>query len=296
MIILFCIVIILSIILIFVFIKIYLMKKSIREIQVSLNDILKSDTNNLLTINSSDKEIINLTKNLNFELKNLRQKELQYKNGNQELKQIITNISHDMRTPLTAISGYLDLLNDTNDKTIQNDYLKVINQKTDDLILLTEQLFNFSTTIDIGDKLKKDKFCVNEILEETLANFYGIFKSKNIVPEIYICSSKIYRYFNKNSIIRVFENILSNISKYSEGNFKVVLSDDGKITFLNLSSYLDSTTVQKIFDRYFTVENAKKSTGLGLSIAKQLVELNDGSISAKYQNGYLIIEMELCSF
>lgn len=92
---------------------------------------------------------------------------------------------------------------------------------------------------------------------------------------------------------RVFENILSNVSKYSDGNFKVKLEDNGKITFSNKAESLDATTVQKIFDRYFTVENAKKSTGIGLSIAKQLIELNGGKILAKYQNGDLIIEIEM---
>ena len=97
---------------------------------------------------------------------------------------------------------------------------------------------------------------------------------------------------DKYSIIRVFENILSNVCKYSNGDFKVTLNEKGIITFSNKANSLDVTTVQKIFDRYFTVENAKKSTGLGLSISKQLVELNGGEISAKYVNKHLIIQIE----
>ena len=96
---------------------------------------------------------------------------------------------------------------------------------------------------------------------------------------------------NKNSLIRVFENILSNVNKYSNGNFKVELRKDGKIFFSNKATALDETTVQKIFDRYFSVQNAKESTGIGLSIAKQLVELNNGNILAKYIEGMLIIEI-----
>ena len=147
--------------------------------------------------------------------------------------------------------------------------------------------------MDTPTHIKKETYCINEIIEDTLVSFYSIFKAKNIVPKIDICKEKIYRDIDKNTMTRVFENILSNVSKYSDGNFKVRLESNGKITFSNKTESLDATTAQKIFDRYFTVENAKKSTGIGLSIAKQLVELNGGKILAKYQNGDLIIEIEM---
>lgn len=284
---------ILLIILIYIIFKLYIIKKSLKEIGCSIDDILKSDTNNLLTISSSDKDIKNLTNCLNIELKELRNQRLQYENGNQELKKTITNISHDMRTPLTAINGYIDLIKDETEREKQNEYIEIIKRKTNDLITLTEQLFDFSKTMDIGTKIKKEKCCINEILEETLANYYIIFKEKDIIPQIEITEEKIYRMVDKNTIIRVFENILSNVSKYSNGDFKIVLNKEGKITFSNKATSLDATTVQKIFDRYFTVENAKKSTGLGLAIAKQLIELNRGNIKANYINGYLTIEVLL---
>lgn len=282
---------ILIIILVFMIIKLYFIRKSLKEIQNSISEILSTDTNNLLTISSSDKEIINLANSLNLELKNLREEKLQYENGNQELKTVMTNISHDMRTPLTAISGYIELIKENNDENKKKKYIEIIERKTNDLILLTEQLFDFSKTMDMKINIRKEKCCINEIIEESLVNYYSIFKKNNIVPKIEICNKKIYKYVDKNTIIRVFENILSNVSKYSNGDFKVVLDEYGRITFSNRATSLDATTVQKIFNRYFTVENAKKSTGLGLSIAKQLIELNDGTISAKYIKNHLIIEI-----
>ena len=282
---------ILIIILVFMIIKLYFIRKSLKEIQNSISEILSTDTNNLLTISSSDKEIINLANSLNLELKNLREEKLQYENGNQELKTVMTNISHDMRTPLTAISGYIELIKENNDENKKKKYIEIIERKTNDLILLTEQLFDFSKTMDMKINIRKEKCCINEIIEESLVNYYSIFKKNNIVPKIEICNKKIYKYVDKNTIIRVFENILSNVSKYSNGDFKVVLDEYGRITFSNRATSLDATTVQKIFNRYFTVENAKKSTGLGLSIAKQLIELNDGIISAKYIKNHLIIEI-----
>ena len=272
--------------------KLYTMKKYIKDIGKELKVILQSDTNNLITTASSDKNIKNLTNVLNTELKELRKQKLQYENGNQKLKTSITNISHDMRTPLTAISGYIDFLKESTEEVKKQEYLKIIERKTNDLILLTNQLFDFSKTMDMDYKVEKQKCCINEILEESLVNYYCIFKANQIKPQIEICEEKIYKYLDRISIIRTFENIISNIIKYSDGNIKISLNKKGKITFLNKASSLDATTVQKIFDRYFTVENAKKSTGVGLSIAKQLVELNNGNIFAKYANGNLIIEIE----
>lgn len=276
----------------FIGIKLYFLKKSIKEIHISLSRILKTDTNQLLTISSADKEMKLFVNDLNKELQNLRKEKLEYQNGNQELKKIVTNISHDIRTPLTAIQGYVDLLKKNTEK--QEEYIQIIEKKTEELTLLTDQLFDFSTTMDVGIKIKKEKCCINEILEEVLANMYPIFKEKQMNPKLEICKQKIYRNLDKNSINRIFENILSNVCKYGEGDFKVTLDSKGVITFSNKATSLDEITVQKIFDRYFTVENAKKSTGLGLSISKQLVELNGGTISAKCVKENLSIK--ICFF
>ena len=275
-------------------IKLYFMKKSVKEIEAGLKDILKSDTNNLITISSSEKNIKKLATSLNVELKTIRKQKLQYESGNQELKKLVTNISHDLRTPLTAIKGYIDLIEKDKLSKDQEKYLNIIQKKTDELTELTGQLFDFSKTIDNNIKISKEKCNINEILEEALASYYVIFKEKGIEPQISMCSENVYKKLNKASIIRIFENILSNISKYCVNNFKVELKDDGTIIFANKvkDGLLDATTVQKIFDRYFTVENAKKSTGIGLSIAKELVELNDGSISANFTKDTLIIEIK----
>lgn len=276
-------------IIIYLTIKIIFIKKSVKEMREQLSLILKSDTNNLLTISSSDKDVVELADNLNQELKELRCQKLKYENGNQELKKTITNISHDMRTPLTAIKGYVGLIRKDRNKA---EYIEIVERKTDNLINLTNQLFDFSKTIDLEMKLEKRVYCINELLEETVANYYAIFNEYNIVPSIEITNVKIYKKIDKNTVTRVFENILSNVVKYSNGDFRLILDTNGKITFSNKATSLDAVTVQKIFDRYFTVENAKKSTGLGLDIAKQLVELNNGKITAQYIGDKIFIKIE----
>ena len=283
-----------SFICIFLLLKLFLIKKSIIEIEKNFTKILESDTNNIISISSSDKDIKNLTINLNDNLIELRKQKLKYKNGNQELKKIVTNISHDLRTPLTALKGYIDLINKEKLSISQKKYLKIIQKKSDELNELTGQLFEFSKIIDTLEKninLSKDECCINEILKETLLSFYNIFKEKNIFPTINISNKKLYKKVNKISIVRIFENILSNVSKYSNGDFEVEMDDNGIITFSNKANSLDATSVQKIFDRYFSVENAKESTGIGLSIAKQLVEMIDGEIYAEYSRERLYIKI-----
>lgn len=286
-------IIILVFVCIFLIVKVFLIKKTIRKIEKSFTYILESDTNNIVTISSVDKDIKNLTINLNKNLMELRKQKLEYKNGNQELKKIITNISHDLRTPLTVINGYIDLLQKENKNVEQEGYIKIIKEKIYELQELTEQLFGFSKTVDVDLEVKKEECCLNDILEESLANYYNKFKEKNIIPKISISNKKINKMVNRIAIIRIFENILSNVLKYSNGNFEVILNDDGIITFSNKANSLDAITVQKIFDRYFTVENAKESTGIGLAIAKQLIEQNSGKITAEYLNGKLIIKLYL---
>ena len=269
--------------------KICSIKKSIKEIQKSVENILNTDTNNLILI--SDASVKKLAIFLNKELKEMRKQKLQYEYGNQELKRNITNVSHDLRTPLTAIKGYIELLKEESLTQNGRKYISVINRKTEELTELTEQLFDFAKILDTDMVLTKEKCYLNELLEEVLASYYPIFKEKDIVPEVLICKEKVEKELNKASMIRVFENIFSNVVKYSNGNFKVELKNDGEIIFSNKATSLDATTVQKIFDRYFSVENAKESTGIGLSIAKQLVELNGGNISADYVKGILVIEV-----
>lgn len=287
------IIIFLILVIIFLISKIVIINLSIKEIETNIEKILKEDSNRLITISTNNINLKKLANNLNLYIYEFRKREKKYKNGNQELQKSITNISHDLRTPLTAIKGYIDLIRKDNLNKKQSNYLKIISDKVDILTTLTEQLYDYSKCLDLKDKIKKEKVCINDILEDVLVSYYELFKQKNIIPKILIVEKKIFKYLDKNMFVRVLENIISNALKYSEDNFEVNLLDNGKIIISNKAKSLNITNVNKIFNRYYTLQTGSKSSGLGLSIAKQLIELNGGNIYAKYKNNNLIIEIEI---
>lgn len=285
---------IISLVLIIIFLIYYIIgiNISIKEIEDNLDIILNNDTNKLITISTNNKRLNKLAANLNTNLRKIRKLEISYKNGNKELQESITNISHDLRTPLTAIKGYIDLIKKEKSKKKIVEYLKIIENKSEDLVILTEQLYDYSKSLDLKDKLKKEKVCINDILEDTILSYYALIKKKNLSPEINITTKRIYRKIDKNMAIRILENIISNTIKYTDEDIKITLLDNGKIIIKNKSHALDNTTVNKMFDRYYTIESGSNTSGIGLSIAKQLVNINGGKITAKYSQGYLIVELE----
>lgn len=264
---------------------------SIRKLQEEIEFVLNNDTNHLITLPCGNRNIKRTAERMNMYLKKLRKEELIYKNGNRELQEIITNISHDLRTPLTSMKGYIDLLRNERLKSKRLEYMNVIEGRMDNLIELTGRLYDYSMCLDVGEKVEKESVCLNDVLEDILAYYYEVFKSKGIVPEIDMVKRKIYRNIDRNMFIRTLENVLSNIIKYSEGDVKIILLDNGKMVFKNKASRLDTTSVNRLFDRYYTIESGSKVSGIGLSIARQLVLLNGGVIVAKYQKGYLIVEI-----
>lgn len=154
---------------------------------------------------------------------------------------------------------------------------------------LTEELFRYSVIVTKERNLESAPVVINRVLEESVAAFYTDFCEHNIIPKIQIPEENVIRYLDRSALSRVFSNLLNNAMKYSDGDLEIVLSESGEIIFSNTASGLNEVQVGKLFDRFYTVEAARKSTGLGLSIARTLVEQMDGTISAVYENNHLSI-------
>jgi signal transduction histidine kinase len=282
---------ILIVIIIALLIKIRILRKSVKEIGTAFADRLITDTNILIDISSSDKYMRYLANTINIQLRKLRTERHRFQQGDLELKNAVTNISHDLRTPLTAINGYLELLEQEEKNETVTRYIEVIKDRVDMLTQLTEELFKYSVIISTKNNTVIEEVTINTVLEESIAAFYTVLNERSIVPEIQIPETKIVRNLDRSALSRVFSNLLSNVIKYSDGDLKIILSEKGEIIFTNMASGLDEIQVGRLFDRFYTVEAAKKSTGLGLSISKTLIEEMGGTITAKYASGRLSIHI-----
>ena len=283
----------LGIIIIVLCLKIYLMKRSARDIANEFADRLKTDTNTLIYISSHDKDMRYLSDSINKQLKILRKEHLQYHQGNTELKNAITNISHDLRTPLTAIAGNLYMIGKTDNLSEIREYVGAIEERTETMKQLTEELFRYSMIVSNESKEDTEEVFVNQVLAESISSFYPVLTEKGITPSIHLTNARIVRNVNRSELARVFSNLLNNAVKYSNGDLDITLSDTGEITFANTAKELSTVEVEQLFDRFYTVEVARNSTGLGLSIARTLVERMGGSITAEYDDGRLTIRIML---
>ena len=271
------------------FIYLVSLRSALKEVSRELDDKLKTDTNTLIRISSGDKSIRLIVLKINNQLRLLRKERMRLSYGDKELKNAVTNISHDLRTPLTAVSGYLDLASHEQQSENMKRYLNIIRERTDVMKNLTDELFRYSVIASDSDELNFQDICVNDVLEQSLAGFYGVLSERGIEPYIEIENTPIIRNLDKTALRRIFDNILNNASKYSDGDLTVKLTSDGTAVFENSAKKLDPVLSARLFDRFFTVNTARESTGLGLSIAKLLTEKMNGSISAEYINGKLRI-------
>ena len=280
-----------AVIIVLLCVKIYLLKKSAREISAQFADRLKNDTNNQLFISSGDKDMRELADNISRLLGEVRKEKLRYDQGNTELKNGITNISHDLRTPLTAIYGYLDMVRKTDDPEKQARYLGIMKERADMMKQLTEELFRYSVIVSDDENTETENVYVNQVLADSISSFYPALNGRGIEPVIKLTDKRIERRMNKAELSRVFSNLLNNAVKYSDGDLEIVMSDTGVISFSNTAKELSTVEVEQLFDRFYTVETAHYSTGLGLSIARTLVERMGGSITAGYSSGRLTIKI-----
>ncbi len=281
----------LAVILVILMIKIILLQKAAEEIRRGFEEKLMGDTNTLIDISCRDRHMRNLAASVNTQLRRLRSQRLRFQQGDLELKNAVTNISHDLRTPLTAIFGYLDLLEKEEKSDTVRRYTDIIRNRAQMMTQLTEELFRYSVILSGEKVLSPERVILGEVLEESIAAFYSVLHQRGIEPRILIPEAKICRRLDRSALSRVFSNLLQNAVKYSDGDLEIRLSETGEIIFSNSAQALNTVQAGRLFDRFYTVESGRKSTGLGLSIARTLTERMGGSINAEYRDGklYLIL-------
>lgn len=272
--------------------KVALLRHGMKALGRDLVERRGQDTNTLLSLPCRDRELRRLASALNQELRALRQERLRYQQGDKELKEAVVNISHDLRTPLTAISGYLQLLQGQDLPPDTQRYLEQIGGRTQAMKRLTEELFRYSVVVS-EENLAREPVDLRRAVEEALLSFYGALEGRGIEPQVRLPEEKVERLLDPAAVNRVLGNILTNALKYSAGDLEVTLEESGRLTFSNSAPGLDPVAAGRLFDRFYTVEAARNSTGLGLSIAKELTQRMGGSIGAELHGGTLTVWLKL---
>lgn len=272
-------------------IRLFSVRRAAEEVRIQLGERLSEDTNVGLTISTRDPAMKRLAAELDRQLKLLRKEHIRYVNGDKEVKNAITGISHDLRTPLTAICGYMELLSREEASDAVKQYLAIIENRVEALKGLSEELFRYSVALTAGSYETREEISLNSALEECIAGFYGALKEAGIEPEISLPETQVLRRLNGQALSRILSNIVGNAIKYSQGDFCITLKEDGTVTFSNRAEGLDRITVGHLFDRFYTVETGTHSTGLGLAIARSLTEEMQGKLDASCENGILTITL-----
>ncbi len=287
---------ILIIIILLLIIYLFSIKKELKRITNSIKLLKKENSNHLIHSEISLKETKDLINEINLLIKESKDDKITYHQKNKNLNKMITNISHDLRTPLTSALGYIEIILNSNlSKEEKAKDLRIIEERLKRLDSLINSFFEFSKITSNNNLPDLADINIISIIEECIAHYYEDYK--NTHREI-IFNNTIPKYkmkSNKEMLTRIFDNLINNALKHSKGNLEINIETKTnlKITFNNPLLYPD-LDIDHIFDEFYTVDisRTKGNTGLGLAIAKEFTEALGGKIYAKKtkKNLHIIIE------
>ncbi|CDG01027.1 sensor histidine kinase [Clostridium chauvoei] len=279
-------------------ILLFLTNCKIRNLTSSLSEINKIDTNKSIRILSCNKDIEKLIKEINILISEKKEIEYKYKEADLEIRQAIANISHDLRTPLTSIMGYIQLLEDDSISIKEKkQYISIIEKRAESLKVLISSFYDLSRLQANEYEINMEKINISVMLCNTIAAFYDEFEKNNLNPIIEIDENIQLVNGDKKATERIFNNLIQNILKHATGSLEIYLKkkDDFIISqFINEAKDLTEDDVKKLFDRFFTVDRMRtgRNTGLGLAITKTLVEKQGHKIWAEKKKNKIIINIK----
>ena len=267
-------------------------KRQICEITKQISE------NRKLRISLSNKHIEKLAGIINEKNDLERRAKLQILQEKEQLKQSIANISHDLRTPLTSIQGYLTLLKGCEDKEEQEHYFSVIQAKADYLTELLQIFYDLSLIESDDYIFGIEKLDVNRIVTDCLIDKYN--ELKELTPSVKIENAPVWVTGNAVACKRIIENLVTNAIRYSNGYIEIVVDANGIFTVKNTTSELKNIDVNILFQKFYTVDTLRSNgnTGLGLYIVKELLNKIEGGIKeVSYKNNILTISVffKLCN-
>ena len=213
-------------------------------------------------------------------------------------KDAITSLSHDIRTPLTSLDGYFQLLSQSDNPVDRERYLEIIQRRIKSLKDMLDELFTYTKLQNDAYQIKLETCCVNKILLDTAFNFYNDFKSKGIEPTLDIPDEEIYVKGNETALRRVFQNIIKNSLEHGREAISIRLKTDSRQAVIIVANRIgrdECIQIEKVFEMFYKSDHARShsSTGLGLAIVKALVVRMDGEIAANIKDRIFEIEIRL---
>lgn len=271
-------------------------RAQIKKMNQQLKFIRTHQTNLLLTNEIYSLEINVLIQEINDLIEEKRKLKVKQQAKEEEMKEIYTNLSHDIRTPLTSLDGYIQLLSESSNKEDQTKYVKIIEERIKSLKEILDELFLYSKLKNDNFKFEYDYINFTKIIWDTLFSFYEELKKLSIEPVVQITEEEIYVYGNETAFRRILQNIIKNSLVHGKKDFIIRLERKEKQLFLEISNELCeefSIDIDQIFQRFYKADMARNqsSTGLGLAIAKEMVERMNGEIKAEIVDNYFIIRI-----
>ena len=284
-------IIVLAVLLLAAVVKIILYRKNLKALTGEFEMLIREEGNGELHLGSPSSGVEKFLRVFNRYLEKVMENQYEEKKKEEKLKEEIANISHDLRTPLTSMKGYLRLLEETESEVERSQYLNVVWRKTGQLQQLVEQLYEYTSLKGREQKLSMERtelygFFCNQIL-----NFYHDFEEKQI--QVQLPQEKHFEIMaDRQALERIFGNLIGNALKYGRDYWKITLeeSDDAvKMVFCNPAGGLKEKEVEHLFERFYMKEQSRTvgGSGLGLTITKMLVESMDGEMSAVVEDACL---------
>ncbi|MBP5492712.1 MAG: HAMP domain-containing histidine kinase [Clostridiales bacterium] len=291
----------LSIALLLLVIYLIRLKLSLRNIASQVQEMSHEETNQLVRNSSGQKMLNPLINSINGELRDLRQKVVTAEKKNREVRESLAEISHDLRTPLTAASGYTGMLKDmdlTEEEKLR--YLNVVEDRFETSRNLVDQLFYYTRLESDSLGWNEEEVDIRKVLTSVLAMYYMDFEKKNYEMQVQIEEKVMPVLADQEAVKRIFSNIISNGLSHGEGDFSISLNQSSdeksfRFRFSNRATNITEEDASHLFEKYFTKDKVRSSsnTGLGLAIAKSLAEKMGGTCGASLKDEILTIFVEL---
>lgn len=265
----------------------FLLKRSLRRASVELREIAQSlEENRVLKLETADRDLEEFFAEINRTLSEIRREKNEFSRREQEFKKQIENISHDLRTPLTSILGYLKLMDMESVPEEERENLDTVRRKAEALSRLIGQFYDYSrvTSGDYQPELEEMDLC--RLLRETVLDSWKEIEEKHFEFAFHISERPVMIRGNRNGVERIIRNLLQNAERYAEYCLEISLKEENGrvlITFENDVSDFTQEDVEQLFRRFYVKDPSRNSqgTGLGLTIAKTLAEKTGGSMRAE---------------